>query len=277
MTTVTITYNTITNNQTGIKIGDGDHVLASNFVIAYNSFVDNDSPTTGLNNQHATEYVTAECNWWNDAAGPKHDENPYNAYTSGDAVSGNVDYIPWLIHTELVSGWNIYSTPIAAGTTTDTISEALDIWGIDSGNVTAAYYFDGSAPAWVIATNLTPLDAVYLKMGAASTIDVCFSTENTAPPQKVMYTGWNLIGAAEIYDMQVDEALLSAYHGTGVAAGLWGYGQVISPAVNQTYWTHLRDASATDLDLIPTKGYWVLMVNQGTLGGFTSTPITTLP
>jgi len=36
-------------------------------------------------------------------------------------------------------------------------------------------------------------------------------------------------------------------------------------------WTDLRDNIG--YYMYPTKGYWVLMVNDGTLGGFTETPI----
>ena len=77
-----------------------------------------------------------------------------------------------------------------------------------------------------------------------------------------MYQGWNLVGPAQLYDMPVEDA------------DLVGYSHVISPGIHQTYWTYLRDESTTDKNFVPTEGYWVYMVNQGTLAGFTSTPIT---
>ncbi|MEA2076225.1 MAG: right-handed parallel beta-helix repeat-containing protein [Euryarchaeota archaeon] len=40
-----------------------------------------------------TGTVTAECNWWGHASGPTHAGNPGG---TGDAVSDNVDYDPWL-------------------------------------------------------------------------------------------------------------------------------------------------------------------------------------
>jgi len=89
MTTVSVTGNTLNNNTTGLKIGDGAHVLASNFTIQFNKFQGN---TTGLDNQHTTENVTAEDNWWGNATGPTHASNPVG---SGDAVSNNVDFDPW--------------------------------------------------------------------------------------------------------------------------------------------------------------------------------------
>ncbi len=316
---VTITGNTITNNDEGVCIGGDDVTVSDNDIsdnvkgikiyagaslaITGNDITDNTAKgilienwdasnainfnnitgntDCGIENTTATS-VNAEKNWWGGAAGPITNPvtNPYNVEATvqgNNNVSDNVDYIPWMIHTELVSGWNIYSTPIALDSSCDTIAKALDIWTTaDSmGTLDIAYYFDSEASpqAWSSdITSLTPLQAYYVKMEAASTIDVFFSTEATSPPQRVMYTGWNLVGPAELYDMDVDDALLDAYYGTGVAAELWGYSKVISPAVGQTYWTYLRDGE-TNYPFIPTKGYWVFMVNDGVLGGSTSTPI----
>jgi len=145
------------------------------------------------------------------------------------------------------------------------------------GTLDIAYYFDSEASpqAWSSdITSLTPLQAYYVKMDAAATIDVYFSTSYNAPPSRVMYQGWNLVGPSELYDRLVDASLIDALHGTGVAADLWGYSKAISPPLHQTYWTYLRDGVEGTKNFIPTKGYWVYMVNQGNLAGFTSTPIT---
>ena len=278
MTTVTVTYNTITGSTTdAIKIGNGTYVLASNFTIMYNAFIG--STGFGIENL-ATEQVTAEWNWWDATTGPNDDgiKNPYKAEAvtaSAETVSTNVDFTPWMMHTSLVSGWNIYSTPIASGTSTDTISEALNFWG--TGTATAAYYFNGSSQAWVVATSLTPLVPVYLNMSAAATIDVLMSTSNTAPPARKMYQGWNLVGPAQMYPMTEVSTMISAYQATGQAS-LVGYTQIISPSIgNQAAaWTYIRNVSTAEY-MLPTEGYWVYMANQGTLGGFTYTPITPLP
>ncbi|MBA7688778.1 hypothetical protein ES703_97267 [subsurface metagenome] len=272
LSNISITNNTVQMNTAGIKIwNDG----ADGVVVNYNDISGN--VTYGVQNTD-TDDLDAKYNWWGDAAGPSITTNPYNDNTGGDAVSTNVDYIPWLIHTELASGWNIYSTPIALDSSCDTIAEALDIWTADSGNFDIAYYFDSSAstPAWASATSLTPLEAIYVKMSAAATMDVWFSSSYTAPPSRVMYQGWNLVGPAELYDRLVDDSVASALYGTGEAQ-LWGYSQVISPGVGQTYWAYLHGAEVGSEVFIPTKGYWVYMVNQGNLGGFTSTPIAEIP
>ena len=52
-----------------------------------------------------------------------------------------------------------------------------------------------------------------------------------------------------------------------------------SPAVNQTAWSGVRKAAIdTDFgqDMVPTKGYWVHMVNGGTLVGAVFTPVSPL-
>jgi len=277
---LTITGNTITaNTQDGIYI-NADVTWGAGNTINYNDISGNGED--GIDNDTTTS-VDARYNWWGACTGPDDDgdKNPYHAQAgiaNAETCSLYVDFIPWMIHTELASGWNIYSTPIASGTSTDTIDEALDLWTTDSGNLDIAYYFNSSASpqAFAEVTSLTPLEAVYVKMNAAATMDVCFSSTNIAPPSRVMYQGWNLVGPAELYNRLVDVSLSDALYGTGEAA-LWGYSKAISPPLYQTYWTYLREGTTTEKNFIPTNGYWVYMVNQGTLAGFTSTPITELP
>ncbi len=269
---VTILKNTITDNVWGIEVKDG---VGTAGAITANYNIIQGNTDHGLLNDETDVTVDARYNWWGDVAGPQHATNPYDDYNDGaDSVSDNVDYIPWLIHTDLVSGWNIYSTPIALDKDCDTLAEALTVWG--SSNVNASWYFDSSTQVWVIASSLTPLQAVYLHITAADTIEVWFGSSYTAPPSRVMYQGWNLVGPAQLYDMDVEDAVISAFFGTG-QADLVGYSHVISPGIHQTYWTFLRGEDAPKKTFVPTEGYWVYMVNQGTLAGFTSTPITELP
>ena len=92
MTTVTVTENTLSTNTVGIYVGDGTHVLASTFTINNNNISGNTN--FGLENAHTSEQVTATHNWWDDASGPYHATT--NPGGTGDAVSVNVDYAPWL-------------------------------------------------------------------------------------------------------------------------------------------------------------------------------------
>ena len=274
MTTLTLENNNFTSNPIGIEITDSVADV-STWTVNYNNIVGNTS--YGVSNNASTGTLDAEYNWYGGVAGPQHSTNPYNtqAGTQGnDSVSDDVDFLPWMIHTELVSGWNIYSTPIAPGALSNTVEKALDLWGSGTDNYTIGYYFDSATQNWIqvlSTTALAPMQAVYLKMTAAATVDVAVSAEYTSPPQVVMSAGWNLIGPSALEPMQVDDALLSALYGAG-APELWGYSQVHSPALHQTLWTFQR-GDTTFPNLIPTEGYWVHMVNAGLLAGFTSTPI----
>ncbi len=58
--------------------------------IIYNNIFGN--MTYGLQNSSSTD-ISAENNWWGDASGPSHASNPGG---SGDNVSDNVDFDPWL-------------------------------------------------------------------------------------------------------------------------------------------------------------------------------------
>lgn len=291
---VTISRNTFANTVSGGSVGveiEGDeaapndanqvaHIYGvANILINYNSFTGTTTPYYAVDNNQTT-IVNAKYNWWDAVSGPVDDEskNPYRseAITAEAEKCHNADFLPWMIHTELVSGWNIYSTPIAPGAASNTVEKALDLWGSGTDNFTIGWYFDGATQDWVqvlSTTALQPMQAVYLKMTAAATVDVVLSAEYTSPPQAVMGAGWNLIGPAALEPMLVEDALLSAKFGAG-APDLWGYSQAHSPALHQTLWTFQReDTTPSSLNLIPTEGYWVHMVNAGLLAGFTSTPI----
>lgn len=88
---VTVRYNTIRNNDYGIYVGSfnyADDPLTEVF-FADNNIEDNDS--YGFYNA-TSELINAENNWWGDASGPTHDDNPGG---TGDRVTDNVDFDPW--------------------------------------------------------------------------------------------------------------------------------------------------------------------------------------
>lgn len=91
-----IKYNTITSNNTKNDPGSGgiwidDDVDADKVNINFNNIVDNKQ--FGLLNKSATNSINAINNWWGDASGPTHSSNPNG---TGDAVSDNVNFTPWL-------------------------------------------------------------------------------------------------------------------------------------------------------------------------------------
>ncbi len=269
LTNITVSRNIVQDSDEGITV----RADATGVTVNYNDIRGN---TVGVQNDDTGVELDAEYNWYGGVAGPVNSTNPYVTEAAGnDTVSDDVDFLPWMIHTELVSGWNIYSTPIAPGAASNTIAKALDLWTTDTGSYTIGWYFNGATQAWVQVlgtTPLQPMQAVYLNMSANATIDVVVSAEYTSPPQAVMSAGWNLIGPSALEPMHVDVALLSAKFGAG-APDLWGYSQVHSPALHQTLWTFQRVDIYVDEDFVPTEGYWVHMVNAGLLAGFTSTPI----
>jgi len=82
-----ISQNTISGCTLGIRLRDT--VDVSSVAVTENNISGNIE--FGLLNQ-AAAVVTAENNWWGDASGPTHSDNPLGL---GDVVSDNVNFIPW--------------------------------------------------------------------------------------------------------------------------------------------------------------------------------------
>jgi hypothetical protein len=83
--TAQVTYSTITDNNLGIYVdNDGDLIANYNDIVGNTEFgvLKYDPPS-----------VDATLNWWGHASGPTHPDNPDG---TGDAVSDNVNYEPWL-------------------------------------------------------------------------------------------------------------------------------------------------------------------------------------
>ena len=96
----TIYENDIHDNARGIQVGYPD-------ISPYDG-VDKSTATAYANKIHRNSYygiyevnlvegydVLAEKNWWGDATGPSHGSNPHGTGQGGDAVSDNVDFMPW--------------------------------------------------------------------------------------------------------------------------------------------------------------------------------------
>lgn len=268
---ILVNGNTLINNAGGVVIDEDEaapddpdqiaHIFGAERIhIHTNHFIDNEC---AVYNGQATE-VNAKANWWNDVAGPLADTNPYWDKTNGEMIMGSMDYLPWMIQFDLDTGWNIISWPI-----TGVESDEADI----PPEIIAAHYFNSETQKWGSpgdGSGPLPLDAMYIKTTAPVTVGYVISDDATVPSQKDMKVGWNFIGLAQLYPMPADEALLDIYFGTGEAK--LGFSKVLSPSLNGKSWTYLTDAADAP-DLIPTKGYWVFMVNDGVLGGFTTTPI----
>jgi len=280
--TLTIEGNTITDNETGIKLLAAVTAVA----VTFNDIIDN--TTAGLELLSGGS-ADAEANWWSDISGPEQaDTNPRGA---GDKVIGDASYDPWLtrdtetvlddnisylgtVMVELSKGWNVMSTPIALDPATDTWGEFVSLGSpdLDIHDTSPAYAFDAGTGAFVALTDsyeLNPCDALYVRMAGADIAPIIFSPD-VSVPSRSMYAGWNLIGLADLEDKGAEETLNSVYIVTG---DLTGYIQVVSPPVGgQEAWVQLRDDDTDNL-MEAAKGYWVFMINPGTLAGYAFTPI----
>lgn len=90
---VSISNNEITANQTGIRFGEPgkNNNGPTGVAVHYNNITGN--VILGIDNQ-TVPTVNATCNWWGSPTGPTSANNPGG---SGDKVSTNVDFQPWLI------------------------------------------------------------------------------------------------------------------------------------------------------------------------------------
>ena len=98
VTDLTVQQNEIKNCNEGIHVKDG----TSGNIINYNNIFGN---TIGMNNT-SEETVDARFNWWGDSSGPSG-VGP----GTGDAVSENVDFDPWLSCYQPQTETKIYITP----------------------------------------------------------------------------------------------------------------------------------------------------------------------
>jgi len=178
----------------------------------------------------------------------------------------------------LSAGWNLLSTPIKLDADGDALGQIFDAESLS--NIEVSYRWDAVNQVWaqVVSTDyqFLPLEAVYMKVksGVSATAEFMASEGLSAPPSRVLRQGLNLIGPAPALEAGVfpatplDEALVSIKVAAG---GLSGYSMVISPGLNQPGWTYALGGDVQNL--LPFKGYWVVMDNADTLYGFSTTPI----
>jgi hypothetical protein len=203
---------------------------------------------------------------------------PFTApITDRPAKDETVDLYAELVPVEtfevpLGDGWNLLSTPFETRWQQGTLATILDIEGqpqIRSVLAWNGYWYipSGSDP-------LLPLDALYVNVDGSATAYLSPSTDVSPPPSRMLTEGVNLIGSSPFYEegsfpaMPLDQALISINQTSG---GGTGYIIVISPGNNQPGWGYAR--GGTLHDILPFKGYWVVMENPDTLYGFCTTPL----
>lgn len=296
--TINFKNNTISGfTKYGIIFNGSSSFDGSNVDIQYNDITG--TGLWGIYNAD-TSSTASDCkyNWWNDATGPSAGTGTYASTTaqgSGEAVTANVTFSPWLhkskaevvtdnasyqaANMKLVAGWNTVSTPVKLVDSANSIDEL-----IPSG-MTIGYYYDGGWNQITTGYVLNPCDAVYVKMSAVTYVLFKFDAGAFTTPSKALDAGWNLVGLAYLSSagMKDAPAVASVY---STPANLPGYSQVVSPSMNDAQtdlygstspssWTYSRDETTgggTNY-MYAGLGYWVYMQNAATLAGFTLTPI----
>jgi len=289
----------------GMGMGPGN-------VAHYNNFVDNpglawinyEGSGAGLPytyegavcNLDETDILDATMNWWGDISGPQHETT--NPGGTGDSVSDDVNYVPWLTRdfqtvlddniayfgipmVQLNTGWNTFSTPIALDPACATwgsykeLGDGLSLYN-PGGEYVNAYYFlnNGEDQGFVeVGDNyrLKPCDAIYVQMAAPDIAAILFSPA-TSVPTKELYAGWNLVSLAleGQETMSVRTALTTVSTVTG---DLTGWELAVSPPLNPDPWMRVNRLLSPKHQMETTRGYWVFMINDGTLAGFSMTPI----
>jgi hypothetical protein len=174
---------------------------------------------------------------------------------------------------ELDNGWNIFSTPILLESSYASLDQIFSPESISHIEIFLGY--DGMY--WFTPDSsytLVPLNALYVKVNGSATAIITPSSIVSLPPIRSLYPGVSLIGSASPYSyheflsIPLDRALLSI---NGSSKEQTEYIQVISPGLNQPVWLYSKGEKVRDI--LPFKGYWVVIENPDTLYGFSSTPI----
>ncbi|MCP6726469.1 MAG: right-handed parallel beta-helix repeat-containing protein [Patescibacteria group bacterium] len=93
VTTALIEDNSITGNTDGVHIGYAPGPADTSVVTIHRN---NLSGNTAFAVISTDAVVNSTDNWWGSANGPSHESNTFNVEAQGDAVSDNVDFVPWL-------------------------------------------------------------------------------------------------------------------------------------------------------------------------------------
>ena len=203
----------------------------------------------------------------------------FTSVTADHAIAATFKMVnPTQFEVDLLSGWNLFSTPVALASGSNTLGQIFP--SASQANIEILYRWDPQQGQWVVGSAnyvLSPLEAVAVKVkpGVTAMAQVIPSQDITSPPNRSLVSGLNLIGPAPAFDgsgfppTPVATALISVYQLTG---GLWGYSMAVSPNLNQPGWTYFRDGSPQP-NMLAYKGYWVIMQNPGTLYGASTTPL----
>jgi hypothetical protein len=197
---------------------------------------------------------------------------------------------------ELDEGWNTLSVPLTLNDQADTIGKIENLGSFLTGMV-PAYQFNTTSNLFEpigMNTPLIPCRGYYIKVKEHTRFPVLYhGTDSPGLPSFALAPGWNLVGSGFGIDkkdnkfvldegrwavakppmdpesrMSAEEALDSL-----VSVSPRGLSTVISPSVPGQIksWALTADELKRE-DMYVGEGYWVFMVNPGTLSGFEITP-----
>ena len=219
-----ITGNTIQNN---VGAGSGVHVgaavNAANVHVNFNNIVGNTgSGAYGVSNL-GSGILDAEKNWWGSATGPTHTSNPGG---TGDAVTDNVDFTPWL-------GGESTTATVTNGVVDATATADSTVGVTGTATVTVAKYAEnpGGAPA-------------FSALGSYVDVHVDDASGATEITIQVYYTAADVVGHVE--------SALKLYWWDGAAWVVCSDSGVTYPAGEPTYrgyiWAKIRSDTTPNLN-----------------------------
>jgi len=184
--TAVISNNTLTNNDIGVWGRLGNHITAANNTIVGN--------TVGVQNDDTTVTINAENNWWGDASGPTHTSNPSG---TGDEVTDNVDFDPWLYPPTVVTAAasSLSTTSATLNGSLDDLGNASSVdvsfeWGTTTayGNETSTQEMTSTGTFTASLTGLSSNTTYHFRVkavGASPDVygdDITFTTAPAPPP-----------------------------------------------------------------------------------------------
>jgi parallel beta-helix repeat protein len=289
LTNISVTENTMQDNETGILVRSS----ADGVVINYNNIAGNTE--LGLNNTD-DENLDALYNWWGHEIGPNHDT--FNPGGQLNAVTGNASFSPWLYKPQeqfaldepclagsvvldneaeeiepgsYAGGWNSFSTPVTLDDSADEISDLLALAAAGNLSILRAQRFNPAKQSWdvlivydIVYENyqIRPGEGFYIQVQSKGSLPILVESDITSPPMRDLVAGWNLIGTSSLNKTSVKTAL------SGV-----DYSMVLSPKPpNDVAWS-VPPSGENEKSLQLGKAYWVAMAEPGILYGFTYTPV----
>lgn len=162
----------------------------------------------------------------------------------------------------LRQGWNFVSVPFALAPGSDTAIQVFGSVDTDGHSILVYDAASGSWAAMAASDRVKVLDGIWIYAKGDSTVLLTPDPDPVVPPAtRPVFTGWNAIGFSGIEPATARDTLLSVKDSWTFAIGFDPATRMFEPAlVNGGTGIH------SDLNpMRPGKGYWLGMVNNGTL------------